>query len=94
MENHHSNERYFNQAHRPSYHHTRPERSRDTVLDAIHLQLERKQFTVSRRSNHIGQFLQITEKGSHKFNTIKVPVTGIQELLEAIRKVSEDSPQA
>ena len=63
----------------------------DNVIDAKHLQIERKYFQVELRENDRGRFLRITEEAHGRRNTIIIPSTGVDEFTAAIEQVSATS---
>ncbi len=56
----------------------------ENVIDARHVQIERKVFYFELRENERGQFLRITEEAHGRRNTIIVPSTGLSDFAAAI----------
>ncbi|MEP6956928.1 MAG: DNA-binding protein [Chthoniobacterales bacterium] len=56
----------------------------ENVIEARHLQIERKNFHFEVRENERGTFLRITEEAHGRRNTIIVPSTGLSEFTALI----------
>ena len=51
------------------------------------VQVERKHFTFDLRENPRGKFLRITEEVNGRYDTIIVPVTGLEQFRDALNEV-------
>lgn len=51
------------------------------------VQVERKHFTFDLRENPRGKFLRITEEVGGRYDTIIVPVTGLEQFRDALNEV-------
>ena len=92
MENHHPYERRrFAPANSnlPLPQRSLPPRPQDATHVIEHLQIERKNISVSRRGNVRGEYLQITEESlDGRFRaSVKIPITGAADFIRAIQKV-------
>ena len=61
----------------------------DEELFSKEIQVERKRFLLSLRSNARGRFLRITEDVGGRRDTIIIPSTGLTDLCEAIAEAAE-----
>jgi hypothetical protein len=56
----------------------------DEHLNRVDIQVERKHFTFDLRQNARGRFLRITEEVGGRFDSIVVPVSGLEEFRNAL----------
>jgi len=54
---------------------------------AASVRVERKHFTFDLRENPRGKFLRITEEVGGRYDTIIVPVTGLEQFRDALNEV-------
>lgn len=61
----------------------------DTVLRAVTLQVERKEFELTVRQNHRGHFLRIMEISNGRRNCVCVPMPGVPEFVTALTDLTK-----
>ena len=64
-------------------------------LQTFSLQVERKHFTFDLRENPRGRFLRITEEVNGRYDSIIIPITGLEQfrdVLNEIVKVAQANP--
>ncbi|MEI7808608.1 MAG: hypothetical protein WCJ07_09015 [Verrucomicrobiota bacterium] len=55
------------------------------------LTVEKKEFTISRRANLKGEYIQITEQSKNGyFNSVKIPSTGLEQLVIALQTLFDN----
>jgi hypothetical protein len=70
-----------------------PERQENAVPATVStsespsVRVERKHFTFDLRENPRGKFLRITEEVNGRYDTIIVPVTGLEQFRDALNEV-------
>ena len=60
----------------------------DTVLRAVTLQIERKEFELTVRQNHRGRFLRISENSNGRYNNVCIPEPGIPEFVGVLKDLT------
>jgi len=58
------------------------------------IRVERKQFRFDLRENPRGQFLRITEEVNGRYDTIVVPLAGLEQFRDALDRMIRASKQA
>lgn len=62
-----------------------------THLARYGIRVERKHFTFDLRENVRGSFLRITEEVGGRFDTIIIPLSGVEQFRDALNKMIEIS---
>lgn len=64
----------------------------ETVLTTEEVTVERKHYTIQRRSNDRGEFLKIVEEAGHYRNKIIIPLSGIADFKAALDRATDNEP--
>lgn len=64
----------------------------DSIIESKELQIERKLFAIDLRENGRGKFLRITEESQGHRNVIIVPISGVDDFVDAIDDVLDAAP--
>jgi hypothetical protein len=64
------------------------EGSRSTVLASEKLHIENKTIYVDLKENDGGKFLQVAEISNDRRSTVVIPSTGLNDFIEALRKIA------
>ena len=64
-----------------------PNRKPDAVLHEEELEIERKRVKVQLRENPRGQFVRIMEESNGHFNSVNVPVAGLEGFIETLARM-------
>jgi PurA ssDNA and RNA-binding protein len=59
----------------------------DAHLFTAHLRIERKKITFDLKQNLQGTFLRITEEAAGRFNSIIIPMTGLEPFRNSLNEV-------
>lgn len=62
--------------------------SQETTLAREEVRVEQKTFRISLKENYRGLFIRITEETRNNHNTIIVPISGLEDFLAALKKVT------
>ncbi|GMR05155.1 MAG: hypothetical protein BMS9Abin23_1097 [Thermodesulfobacteriota bacterium] len=62
-------------------------KSRIVASDKLHI--ENKTLFVDLRENSRGRFLQIAELSNDRKSTVVIPISGVDEFIESLQKISE-----
>jgi hypothetical protein len=65
--------------------------SPERTLYVAKVQIERKTFVFSLKENDRGRFLQITERGSNRSQSIIIPVNGMEDFKRILEKMMGSS---
>lgn len=61
-------------------------RPAEKILFEETIQIERKEFTVTRKINHVGELIRITELVNGRRDAVVLPADGLPELIDLFKR--------
>lgn len=68
--------------------HAKPVSAPSQEMHSVSMMAERKRLRASLRSNHLGQFVTITEEVGHRRTTIVVPASALTEFMKLLGELA------